>query len=369
MNREEQNANVTPGSVFGLRILGVPVRFHFTFILLVVFLGAIGLESPSGAQAAIYILALFASVLLHELGHAVVSKAYGIRVLEIVMFPIGGVARMERNPKPKEELWIALAGPAVNIIIAGLIIGGTALMTGTIRWESIFSRRSNEDMIGQIAAGNVVLALFNLLPAFPMDGGRVLRALLAMRQGESAATATAARAGRVLAILMGLYGLISANFILLFVAFFVYLGAVQENAAAVGRSLTQGVPLRAAMVTDFRTLTHGQTLRDAANLLLATSQLDFPVVYGEQVLGLLGRSRLLRAMANEGPDAYVSTVMDREFVALPPATELSDALPALAQAGGCVLVMEDAQLLGMLTTDNVTEYLILRRLGMEQQKA
>jgi CBS domain-containing protein len=169
------------------------------------------------------------------------------------------------------------------------------------------------------------------------------------------------------AILMGLYGLISANFMLVFVAFFVYLGAAQETAAAVGRSLTQGVPLSAAMVTDFRTLTHGETLRDAANLLLATSQLDFPVVYGDQVLGLLGRNRLLRAMASEGPDAYVSSVMDRNFLTLPPATELSDALPALSQSGGCVLVMDDARLLGMLTADNVTEFLILRRIGMAEK--
>src|SRR5262249_23604502 len=151
-----------------MRILGVPVRFHFTFVLLVIFLGALGLEGPSGAQAAIYVLALFASVLLHELGHAMVSKRYGIRTVEIVMFPIGGVARLERNPKPKEELWIALAGPVVNIIIAAALIGTAAMVTGTIQWDKIFSRK-DEDMLTQIAAGNLLLAVFNLLPAFPMD--------------------------------------------------------------------------------------------------------------------------------------------------------------------------------------------------------
>lgn len=361
-----QSSRATPGSILSIRIFGVPVRFHFTFVLLVVFLIAVGLEGPSGAEAAIYVLALFASVLLHELGHALVSRRYGIGTEEIVMFPIGGVARLERNPKPREELWIALAGPVVNIIIAAALLGTAAALNGTIDVEKIFARKSG-DLIGQIAAGNIVLALFNLLPAFPMDGGRILRAMLALKKGETAATETAARAGRVLAILMGLYGLVSANFLLVFVAFFVYLGAVQENAAVIGRALLEGVPVRMAMITDYRTLSHGDTIRDAANLLLSTSQQDFPVMLGDQVLGLLGRGALLRAMAQEGPDAYVASVMDREFWALNPESPLSDAMPMLAQSGNCMLVMQEGKLLGMITTENVTEFLLLKRMGLDRE--
>jgi Zn-dependent protease len=363
--RNAQNEQAIAGSLFSIRLFGVPVRFHFTFVLLAVFLIAVGLEGPSGAEAASYVLSLFGCILLHELGHARVARHYGIRTHEIVLFPIGGVARLERSPKAREELWIAIAGPAVNLIIAAALVGSAAVLSGTIDWQSVFSRKSGS-MLGQIAAGNLVLALFNLLPAFPMDGGRILRSILALRMGEDRATEAAARAGRTLAILMGLFGLISGNFILVFVAFFVYLGAAQESAAVLGRSLTQGIPVSAAMVTDFRTLSHGETIRDAANLLLATSQQDFPVVHGDTVLGLLGRTTLLRAMAQHGPDAYVSGSMDREFLTLAPAMDLAAALPLLAQSGSCALVMDQGRLLGLLTKENLGEFLMLRRLGMAQ---
>lgn len=356
----------SPGTVFGLRLFGVPVRFHFTFVLLVIFLGVAGSQGPSGAQAAIYVLALFACVLLHEFGHSLVSRHYGIKTVEIVMYPIGGVARLERNPKPREELWIALAGPLVNILIAGLLVGVATALGRPIRWQAAFTK-DNADLLAQIAVGNVALAIFNLLPAFPMDGGRVLRAALALRRSEREATEIAARAGRILAILIGLYGLISANFMLVFIAFFVYLGAVQETAAVVGRSLTQGIPVTQAMITDYRTLNHGDSIRDAANLLLATSQQDFPVMLGDQVLGLLDRGSLLRAMAQEGPNAYVSSVMDREFTALTPQMDLSEAMQQVTQSGTCALVMEEGKLLGMLTAENLAEFLLLRRIGLDRR--
>jgi Zn-dependent protease/predicted transcriptional regulator len=360
----ERDAKPTPGTLLHFRLFGVPIRFHFSFLLLIIFLGFVGMESPSGAAAAAYILALFGSILLHELGHALVSRRYQIRTLEIVLFPIGGVARLERNPKPSEELWIALAGPMVNVVIAAVLIGGAAVWNRSLDFDRVFDRKGG-DLLSQIAAGNLALAIFNLLPAFPMDGGRILRAMLARKRSEAQATEMAARAGRILAILMGLYGLISANFMLLFVAFFVYLGAVQENAAVLGRELTKGVPVRAAMITDFRTLSHGQTIRDAADLLLATSQQDFPIMHGDDVLGLLDRGSLLRAMAQEGPNGYVSSVMNREFLALAPDTDLSEAMPEIIQAGSCALVMADGRVVGLLTRDNLTEFLMLRQVGLQ----
>jgi CBS domain-containing protein len=171
--------------------------------------------------------------------------------------------------------------------------------------------------------------------------------------------------GRMLAISMGLYGLVGQEFMLVFFAFFVYLGAAQESAAAMGRTLTNGIPVRAAMMTEFHTLAHGHTIRDAANLLLSTSQQDFPVIHGDQVVGLLGRNLLMKSLAAEGPDAYVAGVMDRDFIALQPASDLSEVLPLMAQAGRCALVMDDGRLLGLLTTDNLSEFLLLRRFGME----
>jgi hypothetical protein len=212
---------------------------------------------------------------------------------------------------------------------------------------------------------NLMLAGFNLVPAFPMDGGRLLRALLSFVRPEDEATRIAAWMGRVVAFSLGLYGLIQGEFMLVFFAFFIWLGAAQESAAATGRTLTNGIPVRAAMITEFHHLEHGDTVRDAANLLLSTSQQDFPVMHGDDVIGLLDRNRLLRALAAEGPDAYVAGVMDRDYLALEPAADLAETLPLMARAGRCALVQEGTHLVGLLTTDNLSEFLLLRRFGME----
>ena len=183
-------------------------------------------------------------------------------------------------------------------------------------WRICCSRR--QQRVALLLYGNLVLAGFNLLPAFPMDGGRILRALLSYIRPEDEATRLAAWLGRMLAISIALYGLLSPQFMLVFFAMFIYLGAAQEGAAAMGRTLTHGIPVRAAMITEFHTLDHGNTVRDAANLLLSTSQQDFPVMHGDQVVGMLGRNLLMKALANQGPDAYVAGVMDRDFLALEP---------------------------------------------------
>jgi Zn-dependent protease len=354
------------GSVWSLRLLGVPIRLHFTFVLLLVFLIVSGLGgNQSMAYYAVYLVALFASVLLHELGHAWAGSRYGIRTIEVVMFPIGGVSRMERDPKPREELWIALAGPLMNLVLAGALFALLYYRHAIVGLRDLL-QPTDTNLIERIAFGNLILALFNFIPAFPMDGGRVLRSVLARFKPENEATRIAAWAGRMLAISMGLYGLLATHFLLVFVAFFVYLGAAQESAAAMGRTLTAGIPVRTAMVSEFHTLTHSSTIRDAANLLLATSQQDFPVVHGEQVLGLLGRSALLRAMAHDGQEAYVGGAMDRNPAMLSPDQDLAEVLPLMAQSGMCALVMDGGErLVGLLTAENLSQFLLLRRFGME----
>ncbi len=353
----------TSGSVGSVRLLGVPVRLHFTFVLLLIGLVVIGLSSnQSPGNYTLFVLAVIASVLLHEFGHAFVSSLYGIRTLEIVMYPIGGVARLERPPKPWEEFWIALTGPAVNLAIAGLIF---AFLYSEKRAINLFALvQPDANLADRVAVANLVLAGFNLLPAFPMDGGRMLRAVLSRLKSEYEATRIATWSGRMLAISMGLYGFINMP-MLAFVAFFIYLGAANEGAASRGRSLTQGIPVRAAMMTEYKTLAHGATIREAANLLLSTSQQDFPVVLGGQVLGLLGRNALLRGMAQEGPDSYIAGYMQREFSSVPPEKDLADVLPLMAHAGACVLVMEDDKLLGLLSSENLSQFLLLRSVGLE----
>jgi CBS domain-containing protein len=228
---------------------------------------------------------------------------------------------------------------------------------------------TDTNILARIAFGNVVLAAFNMIPAFPMDGGRVLRSIMARFTSEEVATRRAAAAGRVFSIAIGLYGLLTMQFMLLFIAFFVYLGASQESAAATGRVLTEGVPVRAAMITDFRVLEHGNTIREAANMLLSTSQQDFPVVLGENVVGLLGRNALLRGMAVDGPDAYVAGIMDRNYPRVSPDDDLTRILPLMTETS-CALVMDESErLLGIITRENVSEFLMLRRFGMEAARA
>jgi Zn-dependent protease/CBS domain-containing protein len=366
-NQEQAKSEHAPGTIGTIRLFGVPVRLHFTFVLLLVFLIFIGVGGrQSGAMTALYIAALFASVLLHEIGHALVARRFGIRTVEIVMYPIGGLSRPERQPKAKEELWIALSGPLVNLAIAIALLGWVSLHSGVLILDEL-RQPSDANLLQRIALGNLLLGVFNLLPAYPMDGGRVLRAFLALHRSYEEATRIASGAGQSLAFLMGLAGLLSGNFLMVFVALFVYLGASQEGAAARGRLLTSGHPVSAAMITDYRTLKHGDTIRDAGNLLLTTSQHDFPVMHGDVPIGVLTRANLVRGMISNGPDAYVSNVMERDFLRLEPGTPLSDAVAKLSQPGAVALVIDgDEHLAGLLTPEHLSEFILLRQL---QEKA
>ncbi len=361
-SQPNQRPEFIPGSIGTVKLFGVPIRFHFTFVLLLVFLLFVGIGAKqSGAFTALYIVALFASVLLHELGHTLVARHYGIRTIEIVMFPIGGVSRPERQPKPREEFWVSLAGPTVNLLIGAALLGWVAATVGIQGMEHLHEP-TDANLAQRVGLGNLLLCVFNLLPAYPMDGGRILRSFLALRRPVEEATRIAAGAGQALAFFLGLGGLLWGNFMLMFVALFVYLGAAQEGTAARGRLFTAGFKVSAAMITEFRTLEHGQTVRDAGELLLKTSQHDFPVMAGNSVAGLLTRASLVRAMMNEGPEAYIAGVMDRDFHRTAPDTPLADVLPNLTGPERCVLVMDsEDRLVGMLTSENLSEFILLRQ--------
>lgn len=350
-----------PGIAGSVRLFGVPVRFHFTFWLLVIWLIVMTAEGrQSWAGAGLFVLGLFASVLLHEAGHAAAARRFGIATQEIVMLPIGGLARLERQPGAAEEFWVAFAGPLVNFLLGVGLLVLTWLTGGRVALEH-WRDASDGNILSRLAVANLVLALFNLLPAFPMDGGRVLRSLLAEKRPLEEATRITARIGTAIAALLALFGLLQANFLLLFVALFIYIGAMQESMVATARELMHGARVRDAMVTDFRTLSHGDTIRDAAEMLLATSQQDFPVMAGPRVTGLLSRSHLLRALAAEGPEGYVASAMDRDFVRLDPEMDLAEAAARLA-GSSCGLVFEQDRLVGMLTAENLSEFLVLRKL-------
>jgi CBS domain-containing protein len=213
------------------------------------------------------------------------------------------------------------------------------------------------------------MALFNMVPAFPMDGGRVLRALLAITKGEPIASQVAGSVGQFLAIVIGLVGLLNGNVVLMLIAFFVFLGAGQEINATMQAGYTQDRLVGDAMMTEFQTLSSGSTLDDAAKLLLSTSQQDFPVVFGNEVLGILSRMDIAKGLAEHGPGGYVSGAMQREFRTLGPGEPLERAIEMFASSRSPILVLKGTDLVGLLTAENLSEFLMLEHAKSIRRRA
>jgi Zn-dependent protease/predicted transcriptional regulator len=350
------------------RLFGTPIRFHFTVLILLAVFVFLGFQSKRNIVfQLVYFGGILCSILIHELAHALVARRFGINTREIVMFPVGGVAVLDSQPRKSQELWIAVAGPAASILL-GLIYlafsGFQVASAGIFLRQAIFQE---DNLLLSLAKVNLMIGAFNLIPAFPMDGGRILRAILAIVTDEERATRFATRIGVALAFAMCVYGVLNGEPWLVFVAMFVFLGASQEALASRSRALTSGYRVSAAMLTDFQTLEHGSTLRDAAKRLLATSQEDFPVVHSSRVLGLLTRRNLIRGLA-EDPDSLVSNFMDREYLQIRQDAGLVDAMAQIQRADSSALILdEDENLLGMLTSANISEFLMLRQIGIDPE--
>lgn len=351
-------------------ISGITLNVHATFLLLLAWVAIGEYQSSHSASSALngvmFVVAVFATVVLHELGHALAARRYGIQTRDITLLPIGGVARLERMPRePRQELVVALAGPAVNVAIAALlylwlrVTGGVpALLDASL--SGAFLERT---FIARLLAVNIWLVLFNLIPAFPMDGGRVLRALLAMRSRDYAqATEMAARIGRFFALVFGILGLfVLSNPFLVFIALFVWLGAAGEAAAAQATAMLDGVPIQRLMITNVETLAPGDELSRPIKLILDGFQQDFPVLDDGVVQGMLTRDALLKALAEKGEHALVGDVMNREFQQAGPHEPADDVLARLKSCGCHSLpVILNGQLLGVLTMDNVGEYVMVQ---------
>jgi Zn-dependent protease len=235
---------------------GIDVYVHTTFFILIAWIALAHWQAEQSIRAAVegvaFILALFGCVVLHEFGHALTAKRYGIKTRDITLLPIGGLARLERMPDdPRQELWVALAGPAVNVAIAAILFA-VLQATGALAPLDTLTMTGGS-FLERLMVVNLFLVAFNMLPAFPMDGGRVLRAVLAIRMDYTRATQIAANIGQGMAFLFGLVGLFSNPF-LIFIALFVWIGAGQEAAMTQMKSALGGIPLERAMITDFRTL-------------------------------------------------------------------------------------------------------------------
>jgi Zn-dependent protease/CBS domain-containing protein len=352
-------------------VAGIGIYVHATFLLLILFILFMnwreGKSLATATAGVLFILAIFGCIVLHELGHALAAKHYGILTRDITLLPIGGLARLERMPDiPIQELWVALAGPAVNALIAGGILA-VSFLAG-IRPELQAFRWTGGSFLNKLMVVNVWLLAFNLIPAFPMDGGRVLRALLATRMEYVRATVAAARVGQGIAFLFGLAGLFTDPF-LVFIALFVWMGAEQESAMAQMHNSLGGIPVQQAMLSHFRVMQPDDPLAKAVEHVLDGWQQDFPVVFGDRVLGMLTREDLMKVLAQGGVDTPVRAAMNREFVAADSHEMLEQAL-ATMRAAKCrsMPVLHDGNLVGLLTMDHVGELLMIQTALKQAQR-
>jgi len=351
------------------RIAGIQLRIHITFLLLIGWL-AVGYYEQGGSAMALgrilFVLLLFLCVVLHEFGHAIAAKNFGINTPDITLLPIGGVARLERMPdEPRQELIIALAGPLVNVVIA-------LALFAVVGWRGLAAQAmmGGSDLLTQLLVINVVLVLFNLLPAFPMDGGRVLRALLATRLSYARATQIAASIGQGCAFIFGFIGLFG-NPLLLFIAFFVYMGASQEAALAQLKDISRSFPVSSAMVREFHSLPQNATLQEAVDALLATSQHDFPVIdESGNVAGVLTRHDLIAALRKHDPQIRVADVMRRDIPTVTTGTRFEEAFRIMQECNCPMVPVLDGmkRLVGLLTPENVTELMMVHS-AMPQRSA
>ena len=337
---------------------GTAVRMHITFLLLLAWIAAVQ-WSRGGAHEAIsgvlFILVLFACVVLHEFGHIWAARRYGIRTPDVTLLPIGGVAALERMPeKPSQEIVVALAGPAVNLVIALVLITalGLRLDAGQMSLDALQS-----SFLAQVAVANVVLFVFNLIPAFPMDGGRVLRAVLAMWLGHASGTRLAATIGQVLAVGFAFLGFMG-NPMLILIAIFIFLAASGEAGAVEVQELMRGRPVSDGMITSFEALGVGATADDAAAKLLSTTQQEFPLIDGAGHLrGIVTHKAIIEALRNGEGGKPALEIMDADVPTVPVNEQLSVAAELLRRSKSHVVGVVDAagRLAGYVTPENLSE--------------
>ncbi|MEM9588442.1 MAG: site-2 protease family protein [Planctomycetota bacterium] len=352
-------------------LAGIGLHVHATFFILIAWIAFHHWRMHQNVMAVVsgvgFIMALFACVVLHELGHALAARRFGIGTKDITLLPIGGLARLERMPKdPLQEFLVAIAGPLVNVVIAGAIFAGL-LLSG----QPILIRPEEGvevPFLTQLMFVNVALVIFNLLPAFPMDGGRVLRALLATRMTHRDATMYAASVGQSMAIAFAIVGLMANPFLLL-IALFVWVGAAQEAEAAKINAALEGLTVESAMLTDFAVLSPDDSLGHAVKLTLAGDQKDFPVVADDQVVGVLSQTNTIAELSQQGTSARVGQVMQKEVKCVQQHELLTNLLERLgAEPARTFPVMNGDRFVGWLTMDNVGEMMMFQNVMRARRK-
>lgn len=349
MNQNRSGWALEVGSV-----AGIAIRVHVTFLVLFAWLiFASGVLDP--IREALFIGAVFGCVLAHELGHCLVAKRFGIKTRDITLYPFGGIAAILAQPTARAELAIAIAGPLVNVVIAAALYP--------------FIELPQADAIKDVALGfrerlfltNIGLALFNLLPALPMDGGRVLRAILALIN-VSQPTMVAARISKFICLILAIIAFQIAQPLLFVVAFIIFVGAVQEHVRAEGRTIAVAFTAADVMVPQARleSLPHGTTISKALRIALTSLEPLYPIMNGDELVGILFRDDILDHAATK-PDEYVSAIVTRSIPSVEAVAPLSDAIAALEETGSSVIVVtREGVFAGLLVNDRVSDFLLLQ---------
>jgi len=344
------------------KIFGIDLKIHLTFFFLLLWVGFSTILN-GGTTAVmlgeiVFILALFLSVVLHELGHALMARRFGIATRDITLLPIGGVARLEEMPEdPKEEFLVAAAGPAVNVLIAGVLFAGL-LVTGFFN-QPLSMNMLLENFWLRLLSTNLILVAFNLVPAFPMDGGRVLRALLATQMAHVKATKLAANIGRGIAVLMGIAGFFLNPWLIL-TALFVWSGAGAEASTVEMKAGLEGLVVRDALINRFHQVEANQPLDSVFQLSIQTGQQNIPVVSNGHLLGIIRRQDLLSAIERLGQRAPAYGAIGVEPKGLDPETPLAEVLPRFST---CRVqpVVEDRKLIGLITPESIQQRMWLNQ--------
>lgn len=343
------------------KVAGIPIQVHATFLLLVAWVAWVywRLEPSivSVRDGLLFLLVVFGVVVLHELSHALTARAFGVKTTDITLLPIGGVSRLERQPEvPHQELLVAVAGPALNFVLAGLCLAGLAWRApdepGALR-----AAVTGPTLLANLMWVNVALGVFNLLPAFPMDGGRAVRAGLSMVTSRATATRIAAGLGKALAGVFVVVGVLY-NPVLALIGFFVWLGASAEAATVDMQGAMEGLSVGDAMISRFDTLSPTDPLAAPVHLLLSSFQQDFPVVDQGRLVGMLPLDALLRGLVAQGHAAPVHAFMVSEFPTVRADEALFDVAARLrGRERRCVPVLREGALVGVLTIENIAELL------------
>jgi len=354
------------------QVAGIGIFVHWTFFLLLAWVVysylSVGAGGAVALEGVVFVLAIFACVVLHELGHALMGRHYGVKTRDITLLPIGGVARLESIPEvPMQEFWIAVAGPAVNVVIAAVLfvllqIGGDIASAHEVTLVG-------GPFLLKLALVNVILVLFNMLPAFPMDGGRVLRALLASQMSRVRATHVAASVGQIMAILFGIAGVFTGQWMLLFIAMFVYLGAQAESHMVEVRSLFKGARVRDAMITRFQTLHEDEPIETVVQETTVSHQKNFPVLDGQGIAGVLLYRDLLAALAKGDSRVRVGDVMRRDVLLVQDCDPLDRVIDEMQSHGQpLALVQRNGELVGLLSEEHIGQWVMLHS-SLGQKKA